>query len=149
MATYCTSADIVENMKGVSFSANSAVTSTALTNMIDQESATIEAHIQAKYALPITDATALLFLKKICIDLVVYRVTKVLQPKEVISAPDGKVEQEISAPSAYRNALGMLRALMNGKAQLPLESKKSINFISSTAVDNDTSTVFKHDEQQW
>ena len=149
MAVYCLLNDIVENMKGVSFGASTAVTSDALNNMIAQESAVIESSLQSQYSLPILDGTALLFLKKICIDLVVFRVAKVLQPKTSIAAPDRKLEQEIAHESAYKSAMKLLKLLMSGDVQLPFESRKTSSNIRSTAVDNNTTTVFKHDEQQW
>ncbi len=149
MTDYATASDVTENMKGVTFGATTAVTTDALAAMISQESAIIEQYISPKYTLPITDASALLVLQKICIDLVVYRVTKVLQPKTAIPAPDDKVVQDISHSSAYREAMKMLKYIMEGTMTLPGEETKSVNFFKSTAVDDDADTEFEAECRQW
>lgn len=149
MTDYAAASDITENVKGLTVSATTAVTSDALADMISQESAVIDQHILPRYTLPITNATSLLFLKKICIDLVVYRVTKVLQPKTAPAAPDDKVMQDISHSSAYREAMKMLRNLMDGTMTLPGETAKTVNFFKSTAVDDDIETNFDADCRQW
>ena len=149
MATYCDQTDIEENLKAVTFSATTAVTATALTNMIARKSAFIDSMIQVKYILPISDATALLYLKDICIDLVVFDVTKVLQAKNALPAPDLKVTQEISVGFCYKQALKMLEKLANGSVALPSEDIKSVSNMRSTAVDDDAKYNFKLEEQQW
>lgn len=146
---YCADTDVIENLKGIVIDANSAVTTTALDNMITQVSAMIDAYIQTEYALPITSTKSLDFLKMICIDISVYRVTKVLQAKNALPAPDIRVTQEISHGSAYKESMGTLHDLKNGKIQLPDENKKTQNQFSSTAVNNAEEYVFKHSEQQW
>lgn len=149
MTDYCASSDVVANMKGVAFSATSTPTATALADMISQESAVIDAHL-TRYTLPIAGAAALLFLEKICIDLVVYRVTKVLAPKAPPQvAPDGKTMQDISHASAYREAMRMLKALMKGEMTLPGETLTSTKFFSSTAVDCDEEMTVDYSETQW
>ena len=149
MTDYATQSDIEGNLKGTTFSSSSSVTETVLGEMISQESAVIDQHIIPKYDLPITDATALLFLKKLCIDLVVYRVKLVLQPKSSLPQPDGKVDQEIVTSTPYKEAMRMLKAILAGKMTLPGEETKSISFTSSTAVDCDQQTKFIAEEQQW
>lgn len=149
MTDYAIKADIADNLKGVIFTETSPVTDSTLSDMISQESATIDMHILPRYDLPITDVTSLLFLEKICIDLVVYRVKTVLQPKSALPQPDSKVAQEIVSSSPHKEAMRMLKAILAGKMTLPGESTKSINFVSSTAVDNDTQTEFDSEKQQW
>lgn len=149
MTDYCTSSDIVENIKDGVFSSSTAVTSSALSAMIAQESAVIDQHVTPRYTLPLSDASALLFLKKICIDLVVYRVTKVLQPKTATPAPDGSIVQDISHSSAYREAMKMLKSIMDGKMTLPGEAVKSVSFFGSTGVDDDHEGEFESGERQW
>ena len=150
MTDYATQADIEANLKGTDlFTEVSSVTVSALASMISQESATIDMHILPRYDLPIANATSLLFLEKLCIDMVVYRVKTVLQPKSALPQADGKVAQEIVSSSPYKEAMRMLKAILAGKMTLPGEATKSINFVSSTAVDNDTQTEFDSEEQQW
>lgn len=150
MATdYCTESDILENMRGVDFNSQSAVTDTALGNMITQESQFMDGFIQGRYNLPLTDSDALTFLKKICIDLVVYRVTKVLQPKDQLPLPSDKARQDISTGSAYRVVIQMLKSVKDGSCPLPNTPVKSIKLFSSEAVDQGWEGVIKKDEQQW
>ena len=150
MTDYCAPADIVGNLKGFELSPTSpGVTSSTLDDMISQESSVIDQHVSSRYTLPVTDATALLFLKKLCIDLVVYRVTKVLQPKNALAIPSTSVVQDISDVTAYRIAMKMLGKILDGEMTLPGEEVKDINFFASTAVDCDETSVFDFSEQQW
>lgn len=149
MADYCSASDIQGNMKGVVFSSESAVTSTTLASMITEESAFIDMHLSPRYALPIENATALAFLKKICIALVVYRVTKVLNPKEVVPLPNNEGFQQISHASEYKEAVRLLKLINDGKMFLPFEDLASIPAFSSTAVNEDIQTELTTSEKQW
>lgn len=149
MADYCTEADVKENLKAAVFSSSTAVTTTAIANIIDQESALIDAYISPRYALPIVNATALNFLKRICIALCVYRYTKIMNPLEVKPLPDDSGFQEISHASGYKDAMRMLRDISAGKMFLPLEADAGRSLFSSTAVNEDVQTVFVSEEKQW
>lgn len=150
MADYCTADDVISDVKGLEVTANTAVTTTKLAEIITQESSIIDAHIQERYTLPITDSTALTFLKRICISLCVYRVTKILQEKDSRPVPDGRVIQDISNSSSYRDAMNMLKMIANGKMSIPnqeITNEKNVSFSSS--YDPDECFEFKHNEQQW
>lgn len=150
MAEYCTSADVISSIKNIVVSATTAVTTTKLADIVTNASAMIDAHIQERYTLPISETTALSFLKKICIDICVYEVTKILQAKDTLQLPDGRVVQDISSSSAYREAMRMLKDIQNGKMSLPAETlteKDNVSF--SVNYDPEESFEFKHNEQQW
>jgi phage gp36-like protein len=149
MAVYCVEDDIEANMKGVVFSTSTAITSTALAAIIAEESAVIDAHLQVRYTLPIANATALLFLKRICVALVVYRATNILQPKQIKPIPDQNAEQEISHYSAYKDAMRLLRNILDGTMSLPLEDQASVPNFKSTAVDDEDEATFVYHEKQW
>lgn len=149
MTNYAVKADIDAELKGITFGATTAVTATALDNLITQESAVIDMHVMVRYNLPVVEASALLVLKKICIDLVSYRIRKILQPKEVLPQPDDKATQEIVSSSTFREAMRMLKDLSTGKMSLPGEAQKSTNFINSTAVNEDIPTEFEFGVKQW
>ena len=149
MVDYCSQSEIKDNLKGFELQSDTTITPEILSEIISEESAVIDQHVQSRYTLPITDATSLLFLKKICIDLGVYRVTKILQPRQAVQTPAGPVMQEISNSSAYREAMRMLKDLMKGNTTLPGEEERALTFVSSTAVDCDHKTNFKYEEQQW
>lgn len=147
---YATEADIVENLSGVSFGANTVVTTGALTNILAQESQTIDQHIQQRYTLPITDADALIFLKKICIDLVIYRVTKILRPRTIEPVPGARTNtQEISHSSAFRVSMKMLVDIQDGVKTLPNIDLKSRTFVSSTLESTNVQQTFEKDKIQW
>ncbi len=152
MATpYCVEADIVENLRGVSFGANTPVTTTALGNMIDQESQVIDQHIQGRYTIPVVDVDALVFLKKICIDLVIYRVTKVLRPKNIEPIPN-KATQDISHASAWRVSMKMLKDLRAGDSVMPNTDLKGKTLVSSTQESDNTiasDSTFLRNTRQW
>ena len=151
MATqYATEAQIENNLKGFDASeANVEVDSAVLIDLIAEESQVIDQHIQGRYDLPVIDADALVFLRKICIDLVVYRVAKILMPREQNKLPDGTVIQDISHISAWRVAMKMLEKIMEGKTTLPSTTEQSKNFFSSQQDDDNIEKKFFLDEKQW
>ena len=147
---YATESQIEANLKGADFSAaNAIVDSAALTEILAEESQVIDQHIQPNYTLDITDAAALIFLRKICIDLVVYRVAKILMPKEQKFTPDGKVIQDISYSGAWNKAMKMLKDLLSREIALPNVPVKSRVFVSSTLDTCDIKSTFEKDVRQW
>jgi len=150
MATqYATEAQIEANLKGFDASTGDTVDSAALTDLIAEESQVIDQHIQGRYDLPVTDVDALVFLRKICIDLVVYRVSKILMPREQKELPNGTVIQDISHISAWRVAMKMLRDLKDGETTLPSTTEQAKNFFSSFQDDENTDKNFELDKKQW
>lgn len=149
MADYCEQTDIESNMKGVVFSSSTAISEDAIADIITQESATIDVYLQARYTLPIVDTSALSFLKKICIALVVHRATLILQPKDIRPIPNENAEQDISTLYAYRQAMGFLKGLSKGEINLPSEAQESKSNFSSTAVNNADECEFVFHEKQW
>lgn len=148
MTDYCTSSDVAANLKGVTFSATSTITTTGIGDIITQESAVIDQHITARYELPISDTVALSFLKKTCIDLCVYRVSKILQPQVAAPIP-AEAGQDISHVTAYREAMKMLKGILDGKMTLPGEDSRGTTFVSSTADTNNETMFFDASEDQW
>jgi len=147
---YATEAQIEANLKGIDFSeANAEVNSAALVDILAEESQVIDQHIQPNYDLDITDPDALIFLRKICIDLVVYRVAKILMPKEQKFLPDGRVIQDISYSGAWRKAMDMLKKLLSREIALPNIPVKSRVFVSSTLDTCDIKATFEKDLRQW
>ena len=147
---YATEAQIEANLKGADFSAaNATVDSAALTEILAEESQVIDQHLQPNYTLDITDPDALIFLRKICIDLVVYRVAKILMPKEQKFPPDGKVIQDISYSGAWNKAMKMLKDLLSREIALPNISVKSRVFVSSTLDSDNVTQTFEKDVRQW
>lgn len=121
--TYALAADIVEEMKGISFTSTSSVTDAAVLDFLDQADAEINMYIGKRYATPPTAAEALLLLKKIAIDIVVYRVTKILDLTKSIPIPDKAIPQNITEGTAYRNSIDMLKAIRDDKMDLPGETE--------------------------
>ncbi len=146
---YCTQDDIRANLKAVKIASNTAVTPDALTDMIDQEGAVIDSYISRRYALPITDTSALNFLKAICIDLVVFRVAKVLQIKDSTPLPNGSFIQDITSSSIYREAMRKLRDIGEGRSELPGITRIEKKLASSSANTRKEDFTFKYNEQQW
>lgn len=142
MATYCSESNVTDNLKGVTISGSTKITSDALASYIAEESAVIDAHISPRYTLPISDATALIFLRKICIDLVVYRVTKTLQPAQPVPVPVDGAVQEISHVTAYKEAMRMLRDIKAGKGVMPGEDIAGTEFFNSGAADRSDPAAF-------
>ena len=145
---YCDEADIVENLRGVSFGASTPVTSTALGNIIDQESQVIDQHIQSRFTVPPTDDDALVFLKKICIALVIFRVTAIVRPKDIMPIPND-ANQDISSASTWKAAMKMLKDLQSGETVLPNTDVSTKVFVSSTLETDNVKATFEKDVRQW
>ena len=146
---YATEAQIIANLKGLVVAGGSTITTAILAEILAEESQVIDQHIQPNYTLDITDADALIFLRKICIDLVVYRVAKILMPKEQKFTPDGKVIQDISYSGAWNKAMKMLKDLLSREIALPNVPVKSRVFVSSTLDTCNIKATFEKDKRQW
>lgn len=148
---YATVTDIQGDLNGVDFSAtNSSISVAEVQAMIDQESAVIDQYISVKYATPVNDASALLVLKKICIDLVVHRVNKVLEIDGASDAPDSNMYQS-SKGAAFKNSINMLKMFASGQMTLTgadiNEAKTEKVYVSPS--EGSSERVFKKDEVQW
>ena len=146
---YATEAQIIANLKGLVVGASNTITTAILSDILAEESQVIDQHIQPNYTLDITDADALIFLRKICIDLVVYRVAKILMPKEQKFTPDGRPIQDISYSGAWNKAMTMLKNLLSREIALPNISVKSRVFVSSTLDSDNVTQTFEKDVRQW
>ena len=145
---YCVEADIIENLRGVSFSSSTPVTTAALGNIIDQESQVIDQHIQSRFTVPAVDPDALIFLKKICIALVIFRVTAILRPKDIQPIPNDE-NQDISSASTWKSAMNMLKDLQSGETVLPNTDVTAKVFVSSTLDSDGVEGIFKKGVRQW
>lgn len=147
---YATQADIQGDLKGVNFDESRSIDAAQVAAMIEQESAVIDQYISVKYALPITDAGALLVLKKICVDLVVHRVSKVLEIDGNTDAPDPNMYQS-SRGAAFKNSLNMLKMFKTG--QMPLTGAEinegKVEKVYVSPAKNASERIFKKDEVQW
>lgn len=143
---YATQADIEGELQGVTFPIE-PVTVSVLSGYLDQESALIDQHIGVIYELPITDTSALLYLKKICIDLVVYRVIKVLASKSV----EGDNRDISREKVAYDAAIKVLEMIESGDKNLAGATRNSTQtkIISGTPASTSTERIFKKDTVQW
>lgn len=147
---YATKDQIEANLKGFDADeANVHVTPAILTDFIEEESQVIDQHIQAFNTLPVVDAEALIFLRKICISLVIYRVAKTLMPREQKKLPNGDVIQDIAHSSEFRIAMNMLKDLKKGITALPNTDPEAKVFSSSFQVDDNTEKNFELDKTQW
>lgn len=117
--TYATIDDIEAELKGINFTTTSQVTSTAVNNFLLQTDALINSYIYERYELPITGVESLEILKKIEIDFVVWRVSKILDLTKSEPIPAGGVPQEITEGSAYRESMALLASIKANKNDLP------------------------------
>ncbi len=121
--TYALEADIIKEMKGIGFTSSTQVTSAAISDFLDQADALINMYIGKRYVTPATGSESLLVLKKIAVDIVVYRATKILDLKKSIPIPDSNVIQDITEGSAYRHSIKLLTDIRDNKMDLPDESE--------------------------
>lgn len=151
--SYATTDEIVSEFKSLNISAaNSAVDTAEVTRFIDEACAQIHSCLANRYVTPVTaSAEALLLLKKITIDLVVFRITKILSTKKAFPVPDENVIQEITEGTAYREAMKLLEDLSEGRKQLIgaelLGTTNGVSGISSGTTDK--CPVMQKDVTQW
>lgn len=150
--TYAVQADIENEFKRVSFDdPNDAISNVALSDFLDQADSVINMYIEKRYLLPIVSSNALLVLKKIAIDIVAYRVTKILSLTKSVPIPDGRVVQEITEGTAYRESMNLLKGIGSNDFDLPGEDLKNpASGLSSFHVDNpNIAPIFQKGVDQW
>ena len=150
--TYATEADITAELKNITFGSTKSVTNDALSGFLAQADAQINMFIGKRYATPATAADSLQVLKKIAVDIVVYRVTKILDLSKSIPVPDNTIPQNITEGTAYKQSIDILKAIRDDKMDLPGETELNVNsglasFNTETGVDNDP--VFQKGVTQW
>lgn len=146
---YATTTEITDEFKKLDIlSVDSIVDSAKVTRFIDEATAEIDTFLSSKYEIPVTGSNALLFLKKICIDLVSFRIVKIISIKKAV--PQSKnAYQEILEGKFYDEAMDKLKMLAKGELVLPDAVALSSGSIRSYNVKNNTTPVFKKDERQW
>lgn len=153
MSAYCSTSDIQAEIKKLPLDATTPVTTDQVTEFIDQESARINSYITARYTLPISGTESLLFLKRICIALVTWRVSDILSTRKTQMLPNGMISQDLSGATAYKQAVKDLKALAKGDIKLPDESVSNSTpgkaFFSSNNLDTSFESAFDVSEDQW
>lgn len=146
---YADQEDIENEIKGIEFSSTSSLTASALSEILEQESAVIDQYLLTQYQLPIINTGALNVLKKICIDFVVFRVEKIL--KKSNDSNDTNMPQKNASYSAYKNSMKLLKMFANSELSLNGASRLAAKtkIMGITPDKNLTERVFKKDEVQW
>lgn len=125
MSAYCTYQQVQSEFPSLDVSGTPAITSTEIDRFIEEESQVIDDHVGKRYTLPIIGVGALIRLRKICIDLVSYRIAKILRITPLDVSSDGAVYQKNGYLVAYEAAMKQLKAYENG-----------VDFLSDGAVSN-------------
>jgi len=151
--TYALESDIIEEMKGIAFGSAGQVTSDAIAGFLDQADAQINMYLGKRYDTPITGASSLLIVKKIAVDLVVYRASKILNLKKSVPIPHSNIPQEMTAGSAYRESIKTLTMLRDNKLDLPDETEiDSVSGLSSFHTESGNAGIvpfFEKGVDQW
>jgi len=148
--TYATAAQVTSEFKHADFTATSKVTTDKLGEILEEVDAEIDNYLSARYSLPITDASALVFLRKIALDIATFRLAKILNIKDSKTLPDGRIMQDISNGSVYAKTLRTLEALRDGKTILKGAAMRSNNAeVRSYTQENNTPHKFTMDKEMW
>jgi len=150
---YATEQNIKDEIRGLDLDGESAVTAQAVVDFIDEADALINMYIGKRYTTPITDTTSALVLKTICIDIVVYRVTKIITLSRSIPIPDSKVVQEITEGTAYKRSMRFLADIRDDKMNLPDSTLTDTNSgLESFHTDSGNTAIdpcFEKGTKQW
>lgn len=150
--TYATEADITAELKNMTFGSTKSITSDAVSDFLAQADAQINMFIGKRYETPVTGAESLLVLRKVAVDIVVYRVTKILDLTKSIPIPDKAIPQNITEGTAYRQSIDLLKAIRDDKMDLPGEAEINVDsglasFNTEAGVDNPA--IFQKGVMQW
>jgi phage gp36-like protein len=111
---YCTYDQVEEEFKALTLSASTSVTITQAQRFITEADAEIDSIIGVRYDTPVTDATGLIILRKISIELVASRIQKILATKtSVESAKQSGREEDLEA-----KAMKKLEKIADGSMKL-------------------------------
>lgn len=142
---YCTIADVSSEFKDTEFDANSAVTNTELTAIIDEESAVIDSYVGMRYVVPVTNTTALLVLKKLCKLMAADRVRGILGVKTPTQEYSSEEKRQY-----VRGAIDDLKDIAAGRVNLPGATLLSTDGgVSSFNTDTCYKNKFDVGKQQW
>jgi len=150
--TYALVSDIQNEIKNIDFAnPKSSVLTSSVEDFLDQADAKINMYL-TQYVLPITGVESLLILKKIEIDLVAFRVTKIIDLTKSVPIPDSTIPQEITTGTCFRQAMNQLEMLKSNDLVLPdtdlvPESTGILSF--HTEAGNNIQPVFHKEAQQW
>ena len=150
--TYSLLTDIESELRDVSFTSgpNEVLTIAEINAFLTQTEALINTRLSNRYELPIVGVASLLLLKKIEIDLVTFRVVKILNLKRETPTPDSRIEQDLNYSAAFQQSTRLLEELFMGKVLLPDDSPKTAGSgISSFNQVNNIQPVWERDAKQW
>lgn len=152
---YATQANIEHELKNIVFVADGAkgISTVALAEFLEQADATIDMYLGGRYSTPITGANSLNILKKIAIDIVVYRVTKISNLSKSVPIPESGVIQDITEGSAYRESMRMLKDIRDNVMSLPdatlLNTSSGLGSFHTEPLNSCIKPVFDKELQQW
>ena len=154
---YAANQDIANELRSIdAFPASDKEITIAKVNaFLDEADAEINAKLQNRYVIPLVAASAeaLLLLKKLEIDLVAYRIAKILNLKKDIPIPGDRtnsVIQVLNEGTAFKLAQKQLNDLNKGVIILDGATQLSTGQgVSSVVVDCDVESVIEKDKVQW
>lgn len=145
---YATQEDIESELQGIEFHNNSHLTPSALDDILAQESQVIDQYLSTQYETPVTNANALLVLKKICIDFTCFRVRKIFRNNEPL--PENNEPRDVSESASYRESMRLLKKFSDGELSLSGATRLSTKTtIMGSRPSIATEPIFKRDEVQW
>lgn len=150
--TFAISTDIESEFRNIVFGSgsNAAISTAEVDEFLTQTDALINGILKPKYELPITGSNSLEILKKIEIDFVAFRVSKILNLKKSIPLPDKTIVQDLNNGFAYKESKKLLDAIFEGKFVLPdadlLTGSSGLSDFNSA---NSIEPIWKRDTKQW
>lgn len=106
---YCTATEVASEFKGMTFSATTSVTDTEVAAFIAREDAFIDSRVALKYTVPVTGASSLLIMKKVCLNLVVGKIKNIMSVK----TGDPKADQGGPGDGLIEAAMGLLKMIVD------------------------------------
>jgi hypothetical protein len=135
---YTTADDILKYFNGLTYTDNEGIdnniSSSDVSQFIDEQSVVIDMKIKKKYELPITNANDLTYLKLVCDKLVVCQIDKTL--RSYASEEDSNMTRR---RNYCKEAKEMLDKLISGTIELaaPQKTFRAFGYNKTTVYDND------------
>lgn len=147
---YSTSAQIQGEFRSISFGADTAITTSEVSEFIAEADALIDSKVGLRYLVPIDSGDspkAFLIMRMISRKLVAYRIKDILAVKDAV---DPQTNQNVRGDLSRKDLLQMLEDIAKGKMILEDATVASTQQgLSSFAVENCEEQFFKKNTDQW
>jgi len=150
---YANICDVATEFKGIEFDADSGVKPDTVEKFLEQDEAFIHTYIGERYTTPVTSTEGIEVLKKIEVQLVAFRIDKILDLTGSRPVPKAGIIQSNDRAFCYKEAIDYLKSIRDNKMNLPgtdeLVPDAGLASFHTEPGNSDIVPLFDKEEQQW